>query len=50
MIECNGKKCYGKNKAKEVAHAIMRNRKRKLRVYECEECGYHHLTSVVGQK
>lgn len=42
---CNDKKCYSKTEAEKKKIAYMRKRNRKLRVYQCDECHYWHLTS-----
>lgn len=42
---CRGKKCYSKTHVEHVKRAILKTRKRQLRVYGCSVCHYYHLTS-----
>lgn len=44
-LQCGGKNCYGQSEAKRIARAVMKARNRDIRVYQCRECWYYHLTS-----
>lgn len=48
--QCGGKNCYSKSKAEKVRQSTMKARSKKIRIYECEECNYWHLTSLIGNR
>lgn len=46
----NGKNCYSKHEAEKVRQVVMRARNKRIRIYECDECFYYHLTSSEKMK
>lgn len=43
--EVSGKVAFHKRQAQTHRNWLMRKRRMKLRIYQCRECDYWHLTS-----
>lgn len=44
METCHGKNCYTKNAVKKTKEWVGRRRGKAMRVYECPDCHYWHIT------
>ena len=49
-LKCRGKLCYMKKEAQRIKNQLYKYKSRVLRVYQCKECNYWHLTHKPFQK
>jgi len=47
---CNGKKCYDKKGAITAKNYRYHEAHIELRIYECPDCGFYHLTKTPDLK